>query len=280
MIAHVTQLYPQPGGVVPLPGLYLAQRLHELGTPKRPFIYANFVASLDGRIALQESDGNESYVPKSLTTRHDWLLFQELQAQADCFVVHGGYLRALAAGRLGNVLQVGLRPESRYLLDWRGQNDLPDQPGIVIVSASLNFNLPESLRGHGHGYGQRVHIVTGTQADPHKVRAWRAFGIDVQTVGSGQQVASAALASVLRELGYRSIYLQAGPQLLESALRDNVLGRFYLTISHQILGGEGFHTLIAGRELDGAGRLKLRSLYFDAPTTDYSGQFFACFEPF
>lgn len=269
MITHVTQLYPQPGGAVPLAGLYLAHRLHELGTARRPFIYANFVSSLDGRIALQDS------VPKSLTTGHDWLLFQELQAQADCFVTHGGYLRALAAGRLGDVLQVGLRADSRHLLDWRGNNDLPTQPGIVIASASLDFPLPDSLRQHG----QPVHIVTGAAADPQRVQFWREQGIEVLTAGDGHSVTGAALARRLGELGYRSIYLQAGPQMLETTLREQVLGRFYLTLSQQLLGGTDFHSLIAGPELAANGRLNLRSLYFDPPTEKNPGQFFAQFEP-
>ena len=83
--------------------------LHHLGTPEQPFVYANFVSSLDGRIAVVEVQTGESYVLEDLTSGHDWRLFQELQAQADCMVTHGGYLRALAARKFQDILRLGSR---------------------------------------------------------------------------------------------------------------------------------------------------------------------------
>ena len=83
------ELYPHPGTTRALDGTYLAHELNRLGTPAQPFVYANFVSSLDGRIAVVEADTGESYVLEDLTSGHDWRLFQELQAQADCMVTHG-----------------------------------------------------------------------------------------------------------------------------------------------------------------------------------------------
>jgi hypothetical protein len=37
----------------------------------------------------------------------------------------------------------------------------------------------------------------------------------------------------------------AGPQLIETVLRDGSLSRLYLTLTHQLLGGEHFHTVTA-----------------------------------
>ena len=49
----VIRLFPGPGQELPLQGLYLnhalRQKAESLG---RPFVYANFVTSLDGRIAV------------------------------------------------------------------------------------------------------------------------------------------------------------------------------------------------------------------------------------
>jgi len=87
------------------------------------------------------------------------------------------------------------------------------------------------------------------------------------------------LTRALGALGFRSLYLLAGPHMLETMLRDGMLSRFYVTIAHRILGGEGFHTLISGPEMGGAGRMRLSSLYYDRSAPEGSGQFFAQFEP-
>jgi hypothetical protein len=91
MSTQILQLYPHTGTTRALNGTYLAHELHALGTSEQPFVYANFVSSLDGRIAVVEAHTGESYVLEDLTSGHDWRLFQELQAQADCMVTHGGY---------------------------------------------------------------------------------------------------------------------------------------------------------------------------------------------
>src|SRR5918912_955678 len=123
MTAKVLPLYPEPGQAQPLKGLYLKHRLHELGSPESPFVYGNFVSSLDGRIALVDTDSIESNLLEGLTSSNDFRLFQELQAQADCLITHGGYLRALSQGRLGNVLQVGASGDVD-LIAWRKENGL------------------------------------------------------------------------------------------------------------------------------------------------------------
>lgn len=275
MTTNVMQLYPNPGIEQPVGGLYLNERLHLHGSAGRPFIYANFVASLDGRIALTNKETGQSFVPASLTTASDWLLFQELQAQADCFITHGGYLRALAAGTLDNILQVGTGKDNAHLLQWRRENGLHQQPGVVIASASLEFPMPgEDILEDT----QPVYIVTGEQADRSKVAAWQEKGIEVLFAGAGHQVEGRPLFEKLAQLGFRSIYLEAGPLMLATMLRDGVLSRLYLTMSHQLLGGDDFHTLLTGSGIGDGGRLRLRSLYFETLSERQNGQFFSCFE--
>lgn len=273
--ANVMRLYPTADSELPLRGLYLEERLHELGSPGSPFVYANFVTSLDGRIALAAPGDAEAFVPPALTTRSDWLLFQELQSQADCFITHGGYLRSLASGRLNNILQVGARAGSTHLLDWREKQGFDRQPGVVVVSASLEFPVPDAVR-EGE---QRWHIVTVPSADKGRVEEWKQRGFEVIVAGSGRTVEGRPLIAALAERGYRSIYLQAGPRILHTMLRDQVLSRLYLTLSHQLIGGEHFHTMLSEETLGGTGQLALRSLYFCPAAQEAAGQFFASFEP-
>lgn len=267
------RLYPPPSETVDLAGLYLRLGLHNRGSPGKPFVYANFLTSLDGRIALEDEAG-EPYLPKSLTTPDDFRLFLELQCQADCLITHGGYLRALAKGHLGNILQVGGHELGADLVDWRVRQGLPPQPAVVIASASLDFPFPASLRKHG----QTCYIATGEGADPARVGYWRDQGVAVIFAGEGRMVQGAALTRRLAELGLTTLYLIAGPHMLDTMVRESRLSLLFQTITHQLMGGEAFRTLVPGPVLGPFGHLRLASLYYDPVAANGAGQWFAQFE--
>ena len=278
---QVLPLYPRTSSAAPrsVRGLYLDPQLPLLAAAaarggERPLIYANFVSSLDGRIALG-GDEAQAHVPRTLTTPADWRLFQELQAHADCFITHGGYLRSLAAGRLSDILQVGLRKESADLLAWRHAQGLTRQPAVIVVSHSLDFVLPPSLAQHG----QRVAVVTTRDASTQRIERLRTQGIEVIVAAEPRQVGGRALMDVVHRLGCRRAYLEAGPTVLGAMLREGLLGRLYLTLGHRLLGGDAFHTLLNGSPLGGEGALRLEQLYLLSEDGDRDGQFFASFSP-
>ncbi|PWC88397.1 riboflavin biosynthesis protein RibD [Azospirillum sp. TSH100] len=275
MTGRMLRLYPGTPEEVALLGAYLAHCLHERGSANAPFVYASFVSSLDGRIALRDPASDESRLPAGLVSGNDFRLFLELQAQADCLVTHGGYLRDLAAGRLDDVLQVGTQDVARELAQWRADNGLPSQPAIVIASASLDFPMPDSPASNG----QRVVIATGAEAPADQVAYWRSAGYEVLVAGNGVSVDGGLLGRQLGGMGFRSIYLLTGPRMLDTMLRDGMLSRPYLTIAHRLLGGESFHSMLSGSELGDAGRLRLCALHYDCSAPDGTGQFFAHFEP-
>nr|WP_305908832.1 hypothetical protein [Methylomarinum sp. Ch1-1]MDP4521691.1 hypothetical protein [Methylomarinum sp. Ch1-1] len=154
MSEQLCALYPHFSERVSLCGLYLAHRLQRQGGAETPFVYANFLSSLDGRIAIEDSGQNTPpYIPKHITTASDFSLFMELHAQADCLITHGGYMRALSEQRLGNILQVN----KADLAEWRRSNGLKAQPAVIIASASLEFPMHASLSEHR----QQVYIATG-----------------------------------------------------------------------------------------------------------------------
>jgi riboflavin biosynthesis pyrimidine reductase len=263
-------LYPQFCENVSIEGLYLAHQVHKLGTTKAPFVYANFLSSLDGRIALEDIGQGSSYIPKHLTTASDFRLFMELHAQADCLITHGGYMRALSEGRLGNILQI----RDKDLVEWRRNKGLKPQPAVVIASASLNFPFHDSLKEHQ----QTVYIATGKDADPDRVRYWQDHGHPILVTGEDQMVHGAALINELARLGYKNIYLIAGPQMLDTVIREKQLSRLYLTITHQLIGGKNFRTLLTGSMLGSEGNLVLKALHYEPNSPNGSGQFFMQFD--
>ena len=270
---EVLQLFPPPARARRLEGLYLSERM-PLPAPGAPaMVYANFVTSLDGRIAVTDAGGT-SRLPAGLTNARDWRLFRELQAHADCLVTHGGYLRALASGRLGNVMQVGLGDGGGDIARWRAAQGMAEQPAVAILSASLDLPIPGSLAMHG----QPVHVLTTAAARRDRREALIDAGFDIVDTGPGPWVRSRDVVEALAGRGYRCLYLQTGPRMLESALRDRVLSRLYLTIGHRAVGGERFDTMVQGGLLGDAGAIRLSALHLDETAGRDGGQFFACFD--
>jgi riboflavin biosynthesis pyrimidine reductase len=189
-------------------------------------------------------------------------------------VTHGGYLRALAARKFEDILQVGLAKRALDIGRWRSAHGLARQPAIAIVSRTLDFPIPPSLERHE----QPVHIITANGAPADRVAFWREHGCEVVLAGSDASVEGAPMIRALGERGYARLYLLAGPQMLETVLRDGSLSRLYLTQTHQLVGGEMFHTLTAGPRLGRAGRMRLHTLYYDPAAPKGTGQLFASFD--
>ncbi|MGZ5009090.1 MAG: riboflavin biosynthesis protein RibD, partial [Methylobacter sp.] len=199
----------------------------------------------------------------------DFGLFMELHAQSDCLITHGGYMRALAEGRLGNILQV----KDKALIEWRRDNGLSPQPAVVIASASLDFPIHDSLNEHG----QSVYIATGQHADPERIRYWQNLGYALLFTGEDSTVHGAPLITALSGLGYKSIYLIAGPRMLDTVIREKRLSRLYLSMTHQLIAGKDFRTLLSGPLLAPEGKLILEALYFEHDSPPGIGQFFMQF---
>lgn len=270
---EVVQLFPPPARTRRLENLYLSERLPPPAPGAPALVYANFVSSLDGRIAVTGDDG-VSRLPAGLTNPRDWRLFRELQAHADCLLTHGGYLRALASGRLGNVLQAGLGADGEDIARWRAAREMAAQPAVAIVSASLDLPIPDSLATHG----QPVHILTTAAARRDRRAALEEAGFDIVVTGPGPWVPGREAVGALAERGYRKLYLQTGPKMLETTLRDRVLSRLYMTLRLRMAGGERFDTVVRGAVLGDSGRMRLRALYLDEAAGGDCGQLFVCFD--
>ena len=232
---NTTQLYPQYKEYERLHGIYLDDPL--LSECDSPIVYSNFLSSLDGRIAISEN--KQLILPDRLTSEADHRLFMELQAQADCLITHGGYLRALAAGRLDNILHVGQPEEYADLADWRRQRGLPEQPLVVVCSNTLEFTLPDSLEP------KHVWLATSNNGNRQRMQAWEEQGYKVIVAGD-KRVEGGLLTKQLSSEDYRRMYLCAGPELFESCLSDRCIALHYMTISMQFIGHKDFLTMLGG----------------------------------
>ncbi len=269
----VVCLYPEFGVSELLQGLYLRRDLLADEVSRHPFVYANFLTSLDGRIAWRNPQEEHYQLPAILKSDEDFRLFLELYAHADCIITHGGYMRALSAGRLGNVLQIPRLESTQDLYDWRKNKGLSPTPDVVIVSGSLDFPWHDSL----DATQQRVHIATGGCPKEECKEQWAKKGHDIHVLGAGVHVDANPLMEFIGNQGYRSVYLVAGPQLLQELLLHGYIDRFFMTMRHQLLGGNDFKSLIPEYKLGKKGCMRLQRLYMDDVNSNMPGQWYAEF---
>lgn len=251
-------LYPE-AGTAPLQGLYLGHRLRERVRDGGSFVYTNFVASLDGRIAVRRPGTERVGVPEATANPRDWRLFLELAAPADALIVSGRFVRELAEGTAQSrpPFEGGEAPD---LEAFRRDLGLSPHPAIVVMSR--NLDLPaEGLVG---GADRRVILATGADADAGRRAGLEAAGAEVIEAGGGAHVQGRPLVDALAARGLRLIYSIAGPEVLHTLLRDGALDRIYLTTVLRVLGGEHYATLAHGPRLDPPPGFRLSAMYLDS----------------
>lgn len=273
----ITQLYPVQNEL-PLQGAYLAHDLRKYAVRLgHPFVYANFINSLDGRIAVSTSAEEGLMVPSQTVNDRDWRLFQELAAQADLVISSGRYLREWAEGKAQEILRVD-DPAFADLAEWRVQHSLSPFPDIAIISRTLDFPIPPVLTA----LGRKVVVFTTEQADQNRVAEIESEAGRVVRVGK-KNVEGQKFLEAVGILGYRTVYSAAGPRILYMLLNAKVLTRLYLTFAHRILGGKTFSTIMDGELLPTAANFELNSLYLDphglsnGPCESTTGQMFASY---
>ena len=270
----VLRLFPPAGGALPLRGLYLDQAPRERAARDWPYVYSNFVMSLDGRVSLPDPDpdSGRARVPEAIANARDWRLYMELLAQADAIITTAPHLRAVAAGRHPQLLCVA--QEYPDLVAWRRERGLAPQPDCIAVSRGLDLPARALCTCHAG----KIMIATGGAAPPARARSVGACGIEVLSTGDAHDVDMQALMRILFSRGYRNVYSIAGPRVLHALLAADVLDRLYLTLAPLALGSERFDALVRGPRLDPPRGFTLHRLFFDPDAPARTGQLFASFD--
>lgn len=270
----VLELYPQAGRQWALEGLYLQDNLREqTGLEQTTFVVANFITSLDGRIAIAREHGNGLTVPAHTANPRDWRLFQELAVQADVLITSGRYLRDYEAGDAQDILRVFDDPQLADLKDWRVDHGLKPYPDLALLSGSLDFPIPEDLVCGGRS------VLVFTHARAHRERLQRIEKHTGEVLIAGEsEVDGREFTRLLGSMGYRVIYSAAGPKVLHLLLAAGVLDRLYLTLAHRVLGGDPFSSIVEGPVLHPAIDFRLRAAFYDPHALDGSGQIFSSYD--
>lgn len=230
-------LYDSASGQdVPLPETvsYLYGNLRFPDPTDRPRIISNFVASLDGVVALRVP-GHEGGGDISGFNQHDRMLMGILRSMADIVIVGAGTLRSVPDHLwTAEYIYPPLAEEYRRLRSSLGKEKSPLN---VIVSAS--GNIDPGLRVIKSGEVP-VLIVTTTQGGEQLNR--QSLSPSIKVIAAAES--SLLTASTLLDATYRVhkseiILVEGGPQLMGDFLAERCLDELFLTLAPQVAGRDG-----------------------------------------
>jgi len=197
-----------------------------MGTPKppgvrRPAVWANCAASLDGRLAF--AGGQRA----ALSGPEDLVRVQRLRATSDAILVG-----------VGTVVKddPSLRVHWELLGEPAGRN-----PTRIVVDAS--GRTPSDARVLD---GSTPTIVATSE------RSTRVFPSHVKTIVAGAtRVDLGRLFSVLYDLGVRRLMVEGGAEILSSVVRAGLFDRFSVYYAPIVIGGATAPSIASGPETRG-----------------------------
>lgn len=186
----------------------------------RPWVRANFVASLDGAASV---DGRSA----PLSGPADKRLFRLLRALADVILVGAGTVRTEGYGDTHHDVSnhAALRAEQR----------LSPVPQLAVVTRSADLDPASPL------FAENVvaPIVLTCRSAPATRRAVLAdAGADVVLAGERDVSLICALGALARR-GFQRVLCEGGPQLLAGMLAADAVDELCLTLAPILAGGNG-----------------------------------------
>jgi riboflavin biosynthesis pyrimidine reductase len=229
------------GRRLPLPAR-LARLYGDLRLPPatRPFVFSNFVTSLDGVVSLNVT-GHASGGDISGFNPQDRMVMGLLRAVADAIVIGSGTLRA-DRRHLWTAAAIfpALAGEYRRLRTALGR---PGVPLNVIVSGSGDIDLRLPIFTSGN-----VPVLICTTANGAKQlgRQRVSAAVEIRTIRgrAGAMPARAILAAACEASGGQRILVEGGPRLLGDFYAEGLVDAQFLTLAPQIAGrATGDHRL-------------------------------------
>ena len=178
----------------------------ERAPDERPYLFTNFVVSLDGRATLDGRSG-------PLGSEADTAMLVGLRKQAEAVMIGAGTMRAERYGQLRH-------------------NRL-----VCLVSGSLELPWDAELFTCGEG---RVVVFTSSESDPPETAS------DLHVVRHEGLVDLVEAMRYLRvDEGIRSLLCEGGPHLHAQLIEADLVDELFVTHAAKLAGGEGPH-LVAG----------------------------------
>jgi riboflavin biosynthesis pyrimidine reductase len=216
-----------------LPQLELPEQLRAfyagaLGFPE-PCVYANFVETLDGVVAIPELEQSNALVADE--SEDDKFLMGLLRAFADVVLIGSGTLLASPKGRWR---PAGVYPAAKEgFAELRKRLGKPEHPAVAVVTTGASLDVTHPVLAEA--------LVLTTVRGAEKLEG---FVPNPIAVTDGDWVDLRAALELLRSRGHSLVLAEAGPTTFGELLAAGLVDELFLTVSPVLAG-----RLASGRRL-------------------------------
>ena len=221
-------------------------RLHDgdLGFDE-PCVYANFVATLDGVVAIPTMRGSNDFIAGD--SNADRFLMGLLRAFADVILIGSGVLRASPRGTW--------RPEKIFpsaasdYAELRRTLGSSPAPEVAVLTGSGSIDPAHPLLESGA-------LVLTSAAGADRLEGRLPGASSTVVLGTANTIAPEVIVDALHERGHRRILCEAGPHTFGGLLEAGVVDELFLTTSPLLVGDAGPGSrlrLVEAADLVGAG---------------------------
>lgn len=190
-----------------------------------PRLVANFVATLDGVVAMPEVKDSNALI--SAGSVADRFVMGLLRAYADVVLIGSGTLHGSPRTRW---TPEDAYPAGRPAYDaWRHQRRLPPAPSLAVMTASgeIDVNHPAMVAGA---------TVLTTSAGAARLQGRLPAPCTLQVLPGTRAVDARAAVAALYGSGHQTIVSEAGPRVFGSMLAARLVDDLFLTQSPLLAG--------------------------------------------
>jgi riboflavin biosynthesis pyrimidine reductase len=205
-------------------------------------VYANFVGSIDGVVALEGGAAASGGIISG-RNESDRFVMGLLRAFADAVLVGAGTVRAEGGKALWTPDYIFPAAAEGFAL-LRQSLKRGKAPRLVIVTA--RGELDPSQRALQVGA-----LVLTTMAAAPQLRKALPLASEVRAISDGESIGVDAIFDLLKSEGYRTILTEGGPHLFGQLVARNRVNELFLTVSPKLVGEQDrSFGLIRGVEFD------------------------------
>ena len=233
------------------------ERLHggRLGF-REPCLYTNFVATLDGVVAIPGMRNSNAFVAGESDA--DRFLMGLLRAMADVVLIGSGVLRASPRGTWQ--ASAIFPPAASAYAELRKSLGVPATVDVALLTGSGSVDPAHPVLELGA-------LVLTTDSGAERLRGSLPAASTILPLGADPRIPPDEILRALRERGYGRILSEAGPHTFGELLDARLVDELFLTSSPLLVGAAGPGSrlaLVEGADLvPDAARARLLSLRRD-----------------
>jgi riboflavin biosynthesis pyrimidine reductase len=187
-----------------------------------PCVYANFVETLDGVVAIPGLEQSNALVAD--WSDDDKFLMGLLRAFADVVLIGSGTLRASPNGRWR---PEGVYPEAKAaFVELRARLGKPERPAVAVLTTGASLDVGHPVLADGA-------VVLTTVRGAAKLEG---AVPEIVAVNDGDLVDLRAALDVLRARGHSLVLVEAGPTTFGELLAGRSVDQLFLTLSPVLAG--------------------------------------------